>query len=414
MDTPPKAEDILSMSDEDILNMTHPSAEEGGNQTVEEEEESEAPADTGNNGDTENASNTSNEEVSAPAADEPVAGAEAASTEVPAESTETKAEDKPGNKPDDKGGNDPVGSNPEPKADQSQEQAAVAVTPEQATEFYQKVMAPFKANGKMIQARTPDEVIQLMQMGANYTKKLQDIQPHRKVLMMLQNNDLLDEDKLSYLIDLDRRDPAAIRKLVKDSGIDPMDIDVSEDPGYLPGNHQVSDEAVAFKQALEELTSNESGQATVVTINSTWDEPSKELLWKHPEMMAIIHEQRENGVYDTITAEMDRRRILGQIPPNTPFLQAYHQIGNELMGSANPGGSPGSSPQANPAGNQNPAGSAPAVVATRVAAPKSPVANEDKASAASSTRGSPRKAEALVNPLQMSDEEFLSSFKGRL
>ena len=63
--------------------------------------------------------------------------------------------------------------------------------------FYKKVMAPFKANGKMITLRSPEEAIQLMQQGANFTKKMQAIAPHRKLLIMLENNGLLDESKIN-------------------------------------------------------------------------------------------------------------------------------------------------------------------------------------------------------------------------
>ena len=52
--------------------------------------------------------------------------------------------------------------------------------------FHDKMMAPFVANGKTIQLQSVDEAIQLMQMGANYTRKMQSIAPHRKVLMMLE------------------------------------------------------------------------------------------------------------------------------------------------------------------------------------------------------------------------------------
>lgn len=54
-----------------------------------------------------------------------------------------------------------------------------------------------------MQVNSVDEAIQLMQMGANYTRKMQELQPHRKTLLMLENNGLLDEGKLSFLIDSD-------------------------------------------------------------------------------------------------------------------------------------------------------------------------------------------------------------------
>ncbi len=66
---------------------------------------------------------------------------------------------------------------------------------------YEKIMAPFKANGKEIKLDNPDDVVRLMQMGANYTQKMQALQPNLKLLKMLQNQGLLDEGKLNNLID---------------------------------------------------------------------------------------------------------------------------------------------------------------------------------------------------------------------
>jgi hypothetical protein len=223
------------------------------------------------------------------------------------------------------------------------------------------------------------------------------------MLLMLQNNDLLDEGKLSYLIDLDKKNPEAIKKLIKDAGIDPMDIDTSSEPTYLEGNHRVSDEEAGFRQVLDEMTSTQSGKETVQLINTDWDQASKEVLWASPEIMTIIHTQRENGIYDLITDEVDRQKTLGKIPAKTPFLEAYKLVGDELAAAGK-------------FTEEQEQKSEAAVIATRKAAPKSQVANGDKAAAASPTRTTPRKAEKLVNPLAMSDDEILKldNFHGRI
>lgn len=292
--------------------------------------------------------------------------------------------------------------------------AAASETPPNYEELYKKIMAPFKANGKTIDLRDADEVISLMQMGANFTRKMQEIAPHRKVLTMLQNNGLLDEGQLSFLIDLSKKDPAAIKKLVKDAGLDPMDIDTSVDPAYREGNHRVSDAEVNFRSTLEELSSNPAGRETVQAIND-WDQASKEALWGEPEIMQVIHSQRENGIYGRITEEIDRQRTLGTLKPNTPFLHAYKLVGDQLQAAgrfADVGGAPAPAPAAPAAAPVTPpaAPAAPQVVTTRVAAPKPQVANSEQASAASQSRSTSRKAAETVNPLAMSDKDFETAF----
>lgn len=269
-------------------------------------------------------------------------------------------------------------------------------------DFYQKMMAPFRANGKTIQLKTPEEALQLMQMGANYTRKMQDLQPHRKILTMLENNGLMDEGQLSFLIDIQKKNPEAIRKLLKDSSIDPMDIDMSTEPAYQEGNHRVTDDEVAFRAVLDDLGSNPEGKETLKEINTRWDQASKEVLWSNPELMTTINQQRESGIYQRIVDGIERERTLGKIGQKVSFLEAYQLVGNQLQQSN------GFADIVN-----KPAVSA-APVAVREAVSKPAVANSAKVAAATLSRTSPRKSSVAVNPLSMDDDAFLKQMKSRL
>lgn len=317
------------------------------------------------------------------------------------------------------------GTQAAPQKKEGEEQAQTAPNYEA---LYQEIMKPFKANGRMIELKSPAEAIALMQMGANYTRKMQEIAPHRKALMMLQTHGLLDENQLSFAIDLVvKKNPDAIRKLVKEAGIDPLETDLSgePDPSYRPDTNKLSDEEVAFQTALDDLKTTDSGRETLKAIHSEWDNASKQLLFQSPEVLNVIHQQRELGVYDRIVAEMERRRTLGLIAPTVPFLQAYHDVGNQLQAAgafndlADKILSQGS-PQATttPAVQQTvptpQARPQPTPVATTVAAPKPAVTNSERASAAAPTRTSPPKRQEFVNPLAMSDDEFLKRFEGRV
>lgn len=290
------------------------------------------------------------------------------------------------------------------KAPGSQEK----VTQEQAPavdyeKFAAEIMKPFKANDKMIQVKTPEEAIQLMQMGANYNKKMAELAPHRKSLLMLKNSNLLgNEDQLGFLLDLHNKNPEAIKKLIKDSGIDPLEIDTTTEPAYREGNHRVSDEQVQFNTILDDLKSNPEGLETIRRINTDWDQASKEELLTNPNAMTIIHRHRELGVYDQIVAEMDRRKTFGKISPEAKFLAVYQAVGKEMT-EANAFATP-----AQPSEEQKPAATP---VATRTLAPKPAVVN-DKAKAAAATRTTPSVAKPVENPFAVSDEEYLRS-RGR-
>ncbi|WP_421991637.1 hypothetical protein [Roseococcus sp.] len=302
---------------------------------------------------------------------------------------------------------DPAAHTPE-AAPAAKVEAQAPAEPVNYEELYTKILKPFRANGRDVEVKNADEAIQLMQMGANYTRKMQELAPHRKVLMMLEKNGLLDEGKLGFLIDIEKRDPAAIQKLVKDSGLDPMDIDVSAESKYRAGAHQVGDDEVKFMAVLEDLKSSPEGQETIKVIDSGWDEASKNHLWANPEAMTTIHQHRASGVYDRINAEVGRQRTLGTIAADVPYLQAYRALGEKMADDK------AFDDLLTPTAPAAPPAPEPKVVAVRVATPQPEVANSDKAAAAASSRTTPATAKAFVNPLAMSDDDFLKQFEGRV
>lgn len=301
-----------------------------------------------------------------------------------------------------------------PSAGSSGSGTEVEETPLNAEDFLKEVMKPFKANGKTIELKSPQEALRLMQMGAGYGRKIQDLQPYLKTIKMLENNGLLDESRLSYLIDLDKKNPDAIKKLIQESGLDPLDINTVDPVDYQPNNHAVSDQEMAFHEVVSEITSHDTGQETLQIVNQTWDSESKAFLWKEPGVLKVIQSQRESGLYDHITAEIERQKLLGEIPHNTPFLKAYKMAGDALVAAHS--GKTGQIPQtpltASSGGIQEQP--QPQVIATRPAQPKPQATNTDRAKAAAAPQSSPSRAAPFVNPLEMADDEFLKKFKDRL
>ena len=199
----------------------------------------------------------------------------------------------------------------------------------QAQETLTKIFSPFKANGKEIQVKDVDDVISLMQMGANYNKKMASIKPFMGHLKMLQKNNLLDEAEISYLIDLKNKDPKAIAKLLQDSEIDLYNFDTEQANDYLPNNHAVSQEELALDEALQEIQHSPQYQRTVQTLGVQWDVSSREKVAKNPQIIGVINQHMENGLYDFVWNEVERQRILGYLK-GVDDLDAYYQVGEAL------------------------------------------------------------------------------------
>lgn len=265
-------------------------------------------------------------------------------------------------------------------------------------EFYKRVMAPFKANGKTIQLNSTEEAIALMQKGVDYTRKMQDIARYRKPMLMLERANLLNEDQISFFIDLVNGDQEAIRKLLRDKNIDAFSLPSEDEPiNYVAGAHKISDDQINFKEQLDNIATQPKGVEFLKEVND-YDQQSKDHIYKEPRILQALYQQKQGGLYDKIVEEIERQRILGQIPDNVPFLIAYNTIGNKLFGQGS-----NNQQSRNGLATQQPLTRKPAITSNRLN-------NSQRAKSAGLTRTSNRSVGRTKNPLEMSDEEFLKQF----
>jgi hypothetical protein len=264
---------------------------------------------------------------------------------------------------------------------------------------YEKVMAPFKANGTTMQVDNPDDVVRLMQMGANYQKKMQTLKPNLKVVKMLDKHGLLDESKIAHLIDLASKNPAAIAKLVKDSGIDPLDIDTSSDSGYQPGNHAISDKEYDFDEVLDGLReSSDTYTKTIDVVANQWDQASRQVIYNNPVIIEVIDQHIKNGVFDQVAAAVSKERALGGLR-GLNDVEAYKTVVDSMA-------------QQGLLVNQQAAPTTQKPVSSDAKASKSAKQRQAKRKAAAPTKatGTQTKPNSDAAYLGLSDEEFMKQF----
>lgn len=190
-----------------------------------------------------------------------------------------------------------------------------------------QIFAPFKANGKEIAPRTVEDVVQLMQMGANYTKKMQSIAPMRKAVESLSNAGINSEEDLSYLIDLYKGDKEAIKRLLKDHQIDAMDLDLDE-VKYSPNKQNIASEAdVKFAETLSNI--NESLPQIQNIMDKQWDQESKRILLSDPRALQALHEEIQMGRFEPVQKQLEVERTFGRYQ-GVPDIQAYIDILNRM------------------------------------------------------------------------------------
>lgn len=261
-----------------------------------------------------------------------------------------------------------------------------------------RLFAPFKANGKDMQVDNVDDAISLMQMGANYTKKMAGLKPNLKLLKLLENNGLLNEEKLSFLIDLDKKSPQAISKLLKDSGIDPLDVDVEKVGEYKPNTYTVDDRELALDSVLDEVQGTPTYNQLLDVVSNKWDAPSKQVIADNPQLLKVINGHMASGHYALISNEIERERTFGRLA-GLSDIEAYRQVGDALSAAGRFAHLVSKPAAATPAAEQ---------VVVPQAKPDD-AALRDKKRAASPTKAAPAKGATVdpdFNPLNLSDAEF--------
>jgi len=190
---------------------------------------------------------------------------------------------------------------------------------------FTKVTSPFKANGVDMQVTNPDDIVRLMQMGANYQKKMSQLKPNLKLIKMLENNDLLNESRLNNLIDLSKKNPQAITQLIKDSAVDPLDIDKDAPNDYQPNNYSVTDKEYELDRILDDIKTTSTFDKTIDVLTKDWDAESKTTVSDNPEIISVINTHMGNGVFDKVNTILQQQKTLGKLN-GIPDVEAYRQI----------------------------------------------------------------------------------------
>ena len=284
-----------------------------------------------------------------------------------------------------------------PEAEKQEEKAEKETQAVDYEAEYKRLLAPFKANGREIQVKSVDDAVALMQMGANYNKRMAALKPNLKMLKLLENNGLLNEEKLSYLIDLEKKNPAAINKLVKDSGLDPMDLDAEKAGEYKPKIHSVDDREIDLDTVLEEIQDSPAYTQTLEIVSKKWDGASKQTIASTPQLLKVINDHVANGIYALINQEVERERMFGRLN-GLSDIEAYRRVGDAI--NARGGFNHLVSNQTKP--NQEPV-----VVQPKPKALADDKLNEKRRAASSTKPANVSTAAASdFNPLALSDEEF--------
>lgn len=225
---------------------------------------------------------------------------------------------------------------PEQEIEQDDEVEESEDTPEEVedsvepSELNKLVGVPIEHQGKTITLNSVDEVLAMVKQSMSLSSQVKSMETHEPIIAMLEENELMDSSKLSMAIDLLKGNPDAIRKLIADKQISMDDIDSEDEIQYQPSDKSLSQEKVKLTNTLKGLQQSQEGIQVINTI-ANWDEQSKDLLSKYPENLNHLEEHVKDGTFTQVMGEIERQKMLGQLPQSTPMAQAYQQVLGSLM-----------------------------------------------------------------------------------
>lgn len=284
------------------------------------------------------------------------------------------------------------------EAETEEEEAEAKSEVDYAAEYKRLIGTPIKANGKDITIDSIDDAIKLIQMGANYYKKVEQLKPAQKIVSMLEKAQLLDESKLSFAIDLLNKDPAAIQSLVGDMDI--SDVLDERHNGYTPKDHTVSDIQLNLDNAISDVASTPTGHITLKVLGEQWDQASRQIVVSNPSIIGLINQHVADGTFDTVTREVEKRRMLGQIPQGLNDIEAYKFVGDQLYANGNA--------TTAPKGQQRVATNANAKPIVKPS--KETVVNKKRAASNTARNSSQSISQNMDDVFAMSDEEFKAKY----
>ena len=180
---------------------------------------------------------------------------------------------------------------------------------EQASDETPMIELPaLKASGKEIPIQSLEELYTLASAGFDYTKKTQKLAKHKKAVSMMEENGISERD-LSLFIEAKQGNKDALAALVKEAGLDPLDI---EEPAgeYVPGAYIPDDKQLMLKEIEEEISMDPEYDITVKVVNEMMDPISQEKMAQDPIMIKLLHEDIKNGVYDNVAVQAEKLKVI--------------------------------------------------------------------------------------------------------
>jgi len=201
--------------------------------------------------------------------------------------------------------------------DESTDESDEPITEENVDEidykgFYEKVaLAKFTANGREVEGfKDPEDLVRAQQMLHGYSDKMKVFKEYKKFLKPLEERGVIaDPDKFNLAMSLLDGDPEALKKVIKDKGMDPMEMDL-EDIKYTPKNSIATEAQLVIDEAYTQATDLGVADKFNKVLTKDWDVDSLQEMVNNTAVRNDLLAHLKDGTYDMVQAEIRRMELL--------------------------------------------------------------------------------------------------------
>ena len=198
------------------------------------------------------------------------------------------------------------------EAEESEDESENTDSEPNYKEFYEKVaLAKFTANGKEVEGfKDPADLIRAQQMLHGYSDKMKVFKEYRPFIKALEERKLTtDAEKFNLAMNLLDGDPEAIKKVLKEKGIDPLELDL-EDIKYTAKNVLPSKAQMLIEETYEQAENLGIGDKFSRVVNKDWDVNSLQELVNNGAVRNDLLQHLNDGTYEIVNNEIKRMELL--------------------------------------------------------------------------------------------------------
>ncbi len=195
------------------------------------------------------------------------------------------------------------------------------------------VTRKFKANGQEFEFSEDEMMDQFEQVfgkAMDYTQKMQNIAPYRKMISALETEGVTSE-QLNLAIDALKGNKQALKQMIEDNKLDAYDLtddsSKEQDP-YTPTNYGKNDVELGIEEVSATISNDPEYKITVDVIDNQWDQTSRQAFATNPELIRGLHNDIKTGLYDKVAPMAMKMKVLDG---NTKSNIEYYMLAGEKL-----------------------------------------------------------------------------------